>query len=345
MPSTPPTITAVSPGKAILFGEHAINRGQPALSAAVGLYARCTVARRTDGQYRFGGGGHRQSATPESIAEVGRHLDDCRKREAYDGIRTVARADYFGPQKYVLYGMFGQALPRDGMDLLWESDVPPHSGLGSGGSAFTAMVAAVSAMFVPDAGVVDRSDWAHRGDVIAHGGVASALDSQTSLHGGVIRFTGAVPAEQVTVAPGLDLVVANCGVGAPTGEVNARVRQWLGERPHSRMAYFKTIGALARNAEAQLAAGNWDELGRLMTLNQLVLEKIGVSVPATDRLIDAALGAGAYGAKVSGSGGGGIVIALVGPETKQGVMAALTDAGGTVLAPRIAVEGTRLLVD
>ena len=109
------------------------------------------------------------------------------------------------------------------------------------------------------------------------------------------------------------------------------------------MKYFETIGALTRAAIPCLAAGHWDELGRLMNLNQLVLEKIGVSCSECDRLITAALGAGAYGAKISGSGGGGIILALVTPASKQAVTEAITAAGGQALTPPIGVSGATML--
>lgn len=105
------------------------------------------------------------------------------------------------------------------------------------------------------------------------------------------------------------------------------------------MNYFHTIGALSRAAVPALARGDWDELGRLMNLNQLVLEKIGVSCSECDLLIEAALSAGAFGAKISGSGGGGIMIAITSPEKKQTVADAIVAAGGEALTPEIAVAG------
>jgi mevalonate kinase len=123
--------------------------------------------------------------------------------------------------------------------------------------------------------------------------------------------------------------------------VNTRVRFWFAENPADRMKYFRAIGDLARAAVPLLGQGDWAELGRLMTLNQSVLEKIGVSCPQIDRLIHAALGAGAFGAKLSGSGGGGIIIALASPETKPAVGKAIAAAGGRVFAPEIGVAGVR----
>lgn len=333
-------VRAQAPGKAILFGEHAINRGQPAIAAAVGLYARCSVARAED--FVFAGGGREARAARREIAELGLEVDRMRATEAYERIRTLARSDYFAPQKYILAKMFGAALP-EGLRIEWESEIPGSSGLGSGGAAYTAMVAASSELLPVAPSLLERAQWAQLGDVIAHGGVASGLDTQTSLLGGVVLFRGRDLAEPLACAPGARLIVANTGVVAATSEVNSRVRVWLAEKPNSRLQYFQTIGALSRAAVPLLARGDWDELGRLMNLNQLVLEKIGVSCPEIDRLIEAALRAGAFGAKTSGSGGGGIVIVLC-PAERQGLIVdALRSAGGEVLMPEIAAPGASVI--
>lgn len=334
-------ITAIAPGKVILFGEHAINRGQPALATAVGLYARCTLCPTNDALIHLRSGKHQQTVTPSAIAELGAKVEGYRTSEAFESIRQVARSDFFAPQKYILASMFGSNLPV-GIDLEWRSELPSHSGLGSGGAAFTSMVATLAHLLPQPPTLAERAGWAHRGDIIAHGGVASALDTQTSLLGGVIRFTGHGLADQLSAAPGLRIVIGNTGVGAATAEVNSGVRRWLAERPNTRMHHFRTIGALSRAAIPLLANGDWDELGRLFNLNQLVLEKIGVSRPENDRLIEAALEAGAFGAKISGSGGGGIIIALTSEETQPAVVAAITAAGGRALTPMVAVPGVQV---
>ena len=336
-----PITLAVAPAKAILFGEHAVNRGQPAIAAAVGLYARCRAAVHPGGPFVFRSGSRTTTMSRQRVLDLAREIDRCRRDEDYDGVRNVARSNYFAPQQYVLASMFDCGLPPDwGLSLEWDSEVPSASGLGSGGSAFVAMVAAVSALLPQPPDLPRRVDLAHRGDVVAHGGVASSLDTQTSLHGGVVRFTaGGGLAQPLDYAPSLALVIGHTRAAAATGEVNAAVRRWLAERPRSRLAYFEAVGALSRAAEPLLAAGDWKELGELFNLNQLVLEKIGVSTPQADRLIDAALDAGAYGAKVSGSGGGGIVIALVSPEARAAVAEAINAAGGTAMTPEVGVRG------
>jgi mevalonate kinase len=324
----------------ILFGEHAINRGQPALAAAVGLTVRCQVSQNSDGRFQFQSGAQTQSVSPEEIRTLARTVEAYRAAEDHAAIRRLTAQDYFAPAKYVLASAFGEALP-EGLAITWKSDIPASSGLGSGGAAFTALVAAVTP-FLNAPTLEERAAWAHRGDLLAHGGIASALDTQTSLLGGVLRFTGQGLAEPLPCAPGFALVIGHTQIAAATGEVNGRVRAWLAERPVSRMAPFQAIGALSRAALPLLARGEWEELGRLFTLNQYALEKIGVSCPEIDRLIEAALEAGAFGAKLSGSGGGGIILALVSPGKRQAVAEAIQAAGGIVLMPSVGVPGVHI---
>ncbi len=332
------TVTATAPGKAILFGEHAINRGQPALATAVGLYARCRVTVAMERDYHLRSGARIEHISGDALMTLARAVDAQLVAGDYEAIRRLAAADYFAPAKYVLATAVEHGLPG-GLEIAWESEAPGSSGLGSGGAAFVAMVAAIS-MFLPQPPTLEeRAAWAHRGDLIAHGGVASALDTQTSLFGGVIRFTGQGLADPVACAPGLTLVIGNTNVLAATSEVNSGVRRWLAERPRARMAYFEAIGALGRAALPLLERGEWAELGRLFTLNQLILDKIGVGCPEADTLIDAALEAGAWGAKVSGSGGGGIMIAMVSPEARSTVAEAINAAGGVALLPEVGVAG------
>jgi mevalonate kinase len=134
-------------------------------------------------------------------------------------------------------------------------------------------------------------------------------------------------------------VIAHTGVGAPTSEINSRVRLWLEEAPEARFKSFQAIGDVTSAGLIALEQGDWAALGRWMTLNQLLLEKIGVGCPEASRLIDLALAAGAHGAKISGSGGGGIVIALV-PEARQAHVAeALRSVAALVFTPAIGVRG------
>jgi mevalonate kinase len=114
------------------------------------------------------------------------------------------------------------------------------------------------------------------------------------------------------------------------------VRRRREAEPEVYSQLFDQIGAITTLVRALLADGNIAALGSLLTQNQELLQLIGVSSVELDRLVGAALGAGALGAKLSGAGWGGVMIALAQEDTIQRVQQALQAAGAVrVLATRI----------
>ncbi len=341
MVSTMATITARAPAKAILLGEHAVNRGQAALAVSVGLYATCRIKGWGAGVgdqelgIRFGNDTRCETITRAAILGFGKQIDALRAEQNYAAIQHIAANDWWAPHKYVLTAL-GDDLPP-ALDIRFRSQIPPAAGLGSGGAAFVALATAV-ARLLHQHDCDQIGAWAQRGDIVAHGGIASGLDTQTSLCGGAIRYTVAAGAEPIKYARGLALVIGNTGVHAATSAVNGGVRTWLAEHP-ARLHYFQEIGLLARHAETMLRTGDWLALGGLLNLNQLVLERIGVSCRELDALIEAARTAGAFGAKLSGSGGGGIMIALVDEAHTLLVARAIEAAGGTTIVAPVGVAG------
>ena len=334
--------SASAPAKAILFGEHSVNRGQSALAVSVGLRAQCTLEETQTDEFVLDVGHEHQATTRAALVQMATRVDKCRAAQDYGAIRDLARADYFAPAKYILaHGLPG--VQPGGLHITWHSDIPSAGGLGSGAASFVALACALTSLhaavepgFIAVQGAIGKL--AYLGDVIAHGGVASALDTQTSLLGGTIEYTQKAWGQLVPAGHGLCIVIGNTGTRAKTSDVNTRVREWLAQDA-TRMACFEMIGALSTAARAPLAAGDWRTLGALMNLNQLVLERIGVSTPELESLNHAALAAGALGAKLSGSGGGGIMIALVTSETKDAVAQAIACAGGEALSPPVCVYG------
>jgi mevalonate kinase len=336
----PTTITARAPAKVILLGEHAVNRGEAALAVSLGLYSRCTLTLDASASgYLFcceGQQEHTDVTTREALLDFARALDQARSQSDLVAIQQAVADDFFAAAKYVLAAA-GELLPAS-LVITTRSEIPPSAGLGSGGSVFVSLAAALAQLLGLNPSSHLLAEWAVRGDILAHGGTASGLDTQTSLYGGAIRYTSERQGEPVPYDERLALVVGHTRISAATSEVNARVRAWLAERP-SRLHYFREIGLLVRLAEEHLRAGDWPALGHLLNLNQLLLERIGVSCPELERLIEAALEAGALGAKLAGSGGGGVMFALVTPATMQAVAQAISAAGGqTIIAP-VGVRG------
>ncbi len=128
---------------------------------------------------------------------------------------------------------------------------------------------------------------------------------------------------------------------ASTAASNTASRNWLDEHP-MRFHLLEEMGLLVEQAQQAVGKGDLAALGHLMNLNQLIKEKLGMSLPRIEELIEAALGAGALGAKISGKGSGGIIVALAGSGQEQTVARAVEDAGGRSIVPEVGVEGVRI---
>ncbi|NJN97788.1 MAG: mevalonate kinase [Anaerolineales bacterium] len=334
------TIVTSSPAKIILCGDHGVNRQQPALATAVDLRTYCCVSERPDQDYSFRSGQRYEDCSRERLLAFKAEVDALRQAQALDEIRERAR-DFFAPTRYVLAHVVERA-GGPGLNIEWRSSVPVSSGLGSGAAASTSMALAALQMagHPPAADEIIFVSW--QGDTIAHGGVASSLDSSAIVRGGLIRFTVAEGAELLPITTSLPLVIGNTFVrDRSTAALNTRVRKWLESHP-AKLHLFRDMGYLVRQIVSALENNDLPTLGHLFNLHQLIQEKIGTAAPENEQLIEAAIGAGALGAKISGAGGGGIIIALAEPERQAAVAAAIDAAGGCSLITTTGTQGVRI---
>ncbi|MEA3334363.1 MAG: hypothetical protein U9R25_00520 [Chloroflexota bacterium] len=338
------SIVTSAPAKIILCGDHGVNRRQPALCTAVDMRTTCRAKTRSDQHFTLRSGERFETCSRDRLFAFKADVDRLRETGQLDAIREMAR-DFFAPTRYVLAHVIEQ-VGGPGLDIEWFSDVPISSGLGSGAAASTAMALAAFhlAGYQPTPDDVIFVAW--QGDIIAHGGIASSLDSSTIALGGLVRYTVEDGAQPLAIQKALPLVVGQAFVeDRSTAKLNTIVRKYLEAHP-AKMHLFGDMGWLSNQIEKELSNHDLFSLGHLFNLHQLIQDKIGTSAPENDALIEAAIGAGALGAKISGAGGGGIIIALAAPDDQAGVVAAINEAGGrglpvTTGAPGIRVESGR----
>ena len=134
----------------------------------------------------------------------------------------------------------------------------------------------------------------------------------------------------------MPLLIADTGVRSHTKEVVTDVRKGWKANKEIFEQLFDGCGTIADKARDSIAYGDLKETGRLMSANHALLINMTVSSPELNHLVNAAMQAGAYGAKLSGAGRGGNMIALVSEHTEIAVRAALFAAGArTVLSSHI----------
>jgi len=218
--------------------------------------------------------------------------------------------------------------------------------MGSGAAVATAIVRALSAHFGAGLTASDVSELVYKTEILHHG-TPSGIDNSVIAFERPVYFVKGEGPKPVYFVKGegpktfgvgrsFSLVIADTGASSSTRDVVRDVRDsWTAERERYD-TLFADVGSVAIAARASIAHGDTAEAGRLMNVNQALLEEIGVSSAEIRTLVGAARQAGALGAKLSGAGRGGNVIALVTPAARQRVTAALQSAGAVrVIATQV----------
>lgn len=213
------------------------------------------------------------------------------------------------------------------------SRIPRAAGLGSSAAVAVALARAFSRVFalrLPDA-TVNRL--AFECEKIAHGD-PSGIDNTVATYGQAILYQkgAAEPAEPLELAAFPPLVIAVSGVRSSTKEQVAGVRERRATMADRYEGIFDEIDEISLAGAAALVRQDYSELGLLMNLCHGLLNAIGVSTPELERMVDIARRHGALGAKLTGAGGGGSIVALC-PGAQDRVARALLDAGYRTVRP------------
>ncbi len=296
---------AYAPGKIILFGEHAVVYGRPAIAVPVTqVQARAEV-------------------TPSAGGVI---------IEAPDLGRQHNLADAPPDDPLALTVRNTLAHLRVGMmhdlRITVSSTIPLARGLGSGAAVSTAIVRALAGHFGRELPPAEVSALVFQTEVLHHG-TPSGIDNTVVAFGQPVYFIKGRPIERFAVGAPLRLVIGDTGLVSPTKVTVGDVRRSWQSDPATYEARFDAISDVVMRARRAIEAGDLPAVGRLMDQNQVHLRELGVSSPELERLIQAARHAGALGAKLSGGGRGGSMIALITPQTEQAVVTALREAGAT----------------
>jgi mevalonate kinase len=314
-----PAISATAPGKVILFGEHAVVYGRPAIAVPLTqVKARAIVTAnpiQPEGEIRI----------QAPAIGLDASLNDL---PADDPLYLVVQG--------VLARLGLQRAPSCNIRIT--STIPMAAGLGSGAATSVALIRAFSAFMghpFPDEWV---NELAYEIEKIYHG-TPSGIDNTVITYSKPVYFVREQPIERFQVGQPFTILIADTGMPGKTAATVAHVRQAWQEDPARLEKVFDEIGSIAREARSAIEGGQIESLGPLMNRNQACLEALEVSSPDLDGLISAARQAGAQGAKLSGGGGGGNMIAVASEPAQEGIIEALKASGAVrVLATRIATE-------
>ena len=208
------------------------------------------------------------------------------------------------------------------------STIPVAAGLGSGAAVSVALVRGLSGFLGQPLEDETVSEIAYEVEKIHHG-TPSGIDNTVITTAMPVFFVREQPIARLRVPQPFTIVIGDTGVRSPTAIAVADVRQSWEASPAEYERIFQRIGEIARSAREAIEDGKPDEMGALMATNHAHLQELGVSSPHLDSLVIAAQDAGALGAKLSGGGRGGNMIALSPPGIEEKIAQALIKAGAT----------------
>lgn len=272
-------------GKVILLGEHSVVYGRPALAASIDKGVSATAVESS-----------------EDRLEV----------EPW-GVSTGPNANADEPLARALHAVLGlyEADARPPLTVSAQVGLPGSAGLGCSAALGVAVIGAVDEHLGRERTPEELAEAAMTWERVFHGNPSGIDAAMAAGKAGVAVYVRGAPLEPVRPKRPLCLVVGHSGEAGSTAATVAEVGRQHERAPERIDKTFDAIASLVRNGKLALEAGDFAAFGKLMDLNQALLNSLMVSTARLEELCGAAREAGAHGAKLTGGGGGGCMIALV----------------------------------
>lgn len=311
---------ASAPAKVILFGEHFVVYGSPAILAAINK--RISVDARTIIH------DENKIVIRSDIGVAGEYHNNGEFNALEGGSKAKAVLD-------PLYSAIRQVLlmrnkkKNTGIEVVISSRVPPGIGLGSSAASCVATVAAVDSLFQKNSSRQKVCELAIESERLIHKR-SSGADCYVSTFGGLMQYYGGKSKsfKNIETKGSLSLVVASTGIKHSTSDLVAGVKRFKDTNRILFESLSKQASGICLQACTAIESGKCDKIGELMNENQIILEQIGISHHKVRDIIDICSKAGAIGAKITGAGGGGAVIALAASKQESTKIASHVKAAG-----------------
>jgi mevalonate kinase len=319
-------VTVTAPGKLMLLGEHAAVYGRPCLVTAINQRISITASRKKDKIFKITAQDINLSNYQKNIAEIGNGQIP---KEAK--FIEIAAKNFLN--KYRV---------KNGISLESISDFYPKFGLGSSSAVIVCTIKSLSELFGINIKPKEIFDLSYKTilDIQRKG---SGFDAAAAIYGGTLYFASNGKKIKPVAAGSLPLIVGYSGIKNDTVSLIDCVAQKAKKYPKIINGIYDQIEKIVRMGKTALQKNDWENLGNLMNFNQGYLESLGVSTKKLTNMVYAAVDSGAWGAKLSGAGGGDCIIALAPENKRQNVEKAIETAGGEIIkitanAPGIRVE-------
>ena len=282
---------ASAPAKTILFGEHSVVYGEPAIAGAVNKRAYVTVKESKSDKTFF------------RAPDLGFEAELFTKYKKYLLLKGKP-----GIIRYILEVLY-RVHDHTPIDITLNSTVPIGSGLGSSAAV---TVATLAALYRYHNIRFNKKSLAHDAHMVEQAvqGVASPLDTLVSTYGGLVYLSRNKKVEHFNVNFNVPFVVGYTTKHGNTGKMVKDVKNLKTRNPKVINPVITSMGNLTNYAKQAILKRDFDKLGELMNINHGFLDVLGVNTLELSRMVYNAREAGAIGAKTTGAGGGGSIIAL-----------------------------------
>ncbi|MFQ6068594.1 MAG: mevalonate kinase [Candidatus Bathyarchaeia archaeon] len=322
-------VTASAPAKTILFGEHFVVYGKPAIVLAIDKRAYATVTLRYD---------KRIHVLSKDLGASG-YFENNRFLAEKGGDNVQAKLE---PIMVVAKKVLNQYCGKNvGVNVEISSSIPVAAGLGSSAAVAAATAVAISKLLNIELTRENIFQIAYDAEKLIHG-TPSGIDPAIATYGGAILYQKDKGSTRLEVEVDIPLVIGNTCMERSTGSLVAEVKRIHDSYRAIVEPIIKSGEEIVRIAVKALQDGNLAMLGELMNINHALLCAVGVSNESLEKLVLAARNAGALGAKLTGAGGGGCMIALAEPKNLNDVKKAIEQAGGKAFVARRTADGAKI---
>jgi mevalonate kinase len=315
-------VKASAPGKAILFGEHAVVYGKPAIAMA--------ISKRSCVEVLEG-----------STSNINVNIKDLGIRGCIDfnSGAIISDSPKKGILKYILESI-KKVHDGSGIDINIDVNIPIGGGLGSSAAVTVATIAAVSAYNEIDLKEEEIAKYAHEVELVVQKS-ASPLDTTISTYGGLIYLeTNAEDIVQLNIDYDIPVVIGYTDTRGDTGKLVEAVRIRRDIYPEIINPVINSIELITEEAKQAILENDKKRVGELMNINHGLLDALGVNTKELSNMVYTARNAGACGSKITGAGGGGSIIAYC-PGGTGNVISAINETENALKAD-ISKEGVKI---
>jgi mevalonate kinase len=319
------TVTVSAPGKLMLFGEHAVVYSHPCIVTAVGERISTTLVETEEPIFTL-------NAPDVNITNYSKSMDTLCTGDVPRGVQFIEHAINVFSKTHPLHG---------GITITTASTFSSLYGFGSSSAVTVCVLRGLHQFLNMSVSQKELFTMAYK-TVLDVQGKGSGFDIASAIYGKTIVFETSGPKIEPIEVSALPLIVGYSGVKADTKTMIEEVKKKKDMYPEKVERIFMAIEKIVEQSQNPLAESDWERVGKLMTFNQEYLRDLGVSTEKLEAMISAAIKAGAYGAKLSGAGGGDCMIALSPPDKSDAVQKAIESIGGEIIPVTTNVSGVEV---